>query len=252
MSLQLHLRTASDEDKKRVRPLLRQTCDRSGQFPGDLSTGLLVDFTAAGRAAWGGLAADYTNVDPGTVAPLTPCHDDPDGLIAAQGASCAALIGTSTACSRNLHEIYSSVPNGYQMGVACPASCNSCEIVVQATFYGNHTHGRSSPPELMTARPEVVGGHCVINPADGCLRPTASSFTYPNNMDCTVSISAASNGAMISSCPHFALEARYDYFTINGHQYTGTSCPHAVRLAPGSQFTFHSDGSMTGSWQICF
>ena len=111
----------------------------TGSFPADLRSGLFLELTAAGAERWG-LPPGFSNLIAGTaVTPLAPCDDDPRGLLAEQGVTCTALQGTAVACERNLHEIVGALPDGYTMGMACQATCRSCDIAVQATLCGCHS-----------------------------------------------------------------------------------------------------------------
>ena len=60
-----------------------------------------------------------------------------------------------------------------------------------------------------------------------------------------------SQGALTST--EFHTEANYDYVTINGQRFQGTTGPSNVAVAAGSSFTWRSDGSVANSgFTICW
>lgn len=78
----------------------------------------------------------------------------------------------------------------------------------------------------------------------------AQRLHYDNNEACTIVVGT---GGTIGACPKFDTESDYDILTIDGQDFSGSSCPEGVEVAPNSTITWQSDGSVTHSgWKICF
>ena len=72
---------------------------------------------------------------------------------------------------------------------------------------------------------------------------------YQLNERCTIEVLAS---GQLSSVGIFDTESNYDYLTINGHRYQGSSGPSSVAVDAGSSFTWRSDTSTTGAgWTLC-
>eukprot|EP00729_Bicosta_minor_P027485 gene27485-3519_t len=90
-------------------------------------------------------------------------------------------------------------------------------------------------------------GDCTMQ-GQGCV----SSYNYPNNYGsnqvCTITAPLLSKIEVIS----FTTESGYDWLTVNGDKYEGTSGPTNVVLT-SAQITWRSDGNTELSgWSICF
>ena len=95
---------------------------------------------------------------------------------------------------------------------------------------------------------EVTAGSsfCQID-ANGCA--TDGVGAHGNNEACTIRVGAA--GTLTAT--QFDTETGYDYVTIGGIRYEGSTGPTGVAVAAGSTFTWRSDGSVTNAgWTICF
>ena len=72
---------------------------------------------------------------------------------------------------------------------------------------------------------------------------------YQTNEQCTIEVLASGR---LSSVGIFDTENNYDYLTINGHRYQGSSGPSSVAVDAGSSFTWRSDASITrAGWNLC-
>ena len=57
----------------------------------------------------------------------------------------------------------------------------------------------------------------------------------------------------LTSTGTFRTETNYDYLTINGQRFQGTTGPNNVAVAAGSSFTWRSDGSIANTgFTICW
>ena len=94
---------------------------------------------------------------------------------------------------------------------------------------------------------EVTAGSsfCQID-ANGCA--TDGAGAHGNYEACTIRVGAA--GTLTAT--QFDTETGYDYITIGGIRYEGSTGPTGVAVAAGSTFTWLSDGSVTrAGWTIC-
>jgi len=99
----------------------------------------------------------------------------------------------------------------------------------------------------ITAPFQVTSGasYCEID-TDGCV--TDGAGDHGNGEACTVRVNTA--GTLTAT--HFDTERRYDYVTIGGTRYEGSTGPSNVAVAAGSTFSWRADGSVTNSgWVIC-
>ena len=88
--------------------------------------------------------------------------------------------------------------------------------------------------------------HCAIQTNGLCV--TDGIGDHGNNEACIVS--ARQN--LYATATFFAVETYWDYITINGTRYSGTSGPANVWMNEGDTFTWSSDVSVTnGGWVIC-
>jgi hypothetical protein len=93
----------------------------------------------------------------------------------------------------------------------------------------------------------VSGLGCEITQGDMCV--TDGAGDYGNNEQCTVQ---ALVGMIVSAEAGFSTESGYDYVTIGGTQYSGTSGPVGVAVNAGGTLHWQSDGSVVGSgFTIC-
>ena len=94
---------------------------------------------------------------------------------------------------------------------------------------------------------QVMGGtsYCHLD-VNGCA--TDGAGDHGNNEYCTIRVAA--NGFLTAT--QFNTESGYDYVTIDGTRYQGSTGPSGVAVAAGSNFTWHSDLSVTNAgWTIC-
>ena len=95
----------------------------------------------------------------------------------------------------------------------------------------------------------IVAGPCAID-ADGCATDGSGDSDHGNNERCTITVGDA--GYLTSQGP-FETETFWDYVTIGGDRYQGSTGPDGVAVAAGSNFTWQSDGSVTNAgWTICW
>ena len=83
-----------------------------------------------------------------------------------------------------------------------------------------------------------------------CFRSPNYPSYYDNNGACTITVAAHEQVTL--SVTSFSTEAGYDFLTVAGVQYSGTSGPAGVEVAAGATIAFTSDGSVTGSgFEVC-
>ena len=83
--------------------------------------------------------------------------------------------------------------------------------------------------------------------ASGCATDGVGS--HGDNEACTIRV----NSAGMLTATHFDTESGYDYVTIGGDRYEGSTGPSNVDVAAGSTFSWRADHSITNSgWVICF
>jgi hypothetical protein len=93
----------------------------------------------------------------------------------------------------------------------------------------------------------VSGAGCEIAQADTCV--TDGAGDYGNNEQCTV---RALVPMIVSAEAGFSTESDFDYVTLGGTQYSGTSGPAGVAVSAGETLHWQSDGSVTGSgFTVC-
>jgi len=95
---------------------------------------------------------------------------------------------------------------------------------------------------------EVASGDnfCQID-ANGCA--TDGVGKHGNGEDCTIRVTEA--GTLTAT--QFDTESCCDHVTIGGTPYRGSTGPNGVAVAAGSNFTWHSDFSVTNAgWTICW
>ena len=97
----------------------------------------------------------------------------------------------------------------------------------------------------------ITGLGCAF---DGrCVRSTGYGGTgYSNNQACTIT----NPPAVLISVTSFAVETHstcaYDYLTVNGARYCGSSSPEGV-VPDGTPIEWHTDGSVIlEGWELCF
>ena len=87
--------------------------------------------------------------------------------------------------------------------------------------------------------------YCEID-SNGCA--TDGIGNYGNSEACTIQVNVA--GSLTATS--FSVESGYDYVTIGGTQYSGSSGPNNVAVAAGTSFSWYADGSVTyPGWTIC-
>ena len=100
-------------------------------------------------------------------------------------------------------------------------------------------------PSAGALRVTSGSSYCSID-ANGC--STDGSGNHGNNERCTIAVNAA--GTLTATS--FSTESGYDYVTIGGQRFSGSTGPRGVSVAAGSSFSWHTDGSVTRSgWVIC-
>ena len=100
---------------------------------------------------------------------------------------------------------------------------------------------------MVSAGLEVTSGgsFCQIDDI-GCA--TDGAGEHGNNEACTI----RANTAGTLTATQFDTEVGWDYVTIAGTRYQGSTGPNGVPVAAGSNFTWHSDQSVTNAgWTIC-
>jgi hypothetical protein len=95
----------------------------------------------------------------------------------------------------------------------------------------------------------VTSGECTLDSAGSCFRsPNYPSF-YDDNQQCSINVAAA---PVTLSVTTFSTEGDFDWLTVNGRQYSGTSGPDGVEVAIGSTISFTSDESeRRPGFEIC-
>ena len=116
----------------------------------------------------------------------------------------------------------------------------------------------SPPPPIFAPAPPaaadswwvVVGGEQFCNTvqnAEQCV--TDGSGAHTNNEYCVI---RATRALVASATPSFNTESVYDFITIAGTQYSGTSGPQNVVMQAGDSMTWYTDTSIvTGGFTIC-
>jgi len=84
---------------------------------------------------------------------------------------------------------------------------------------------------------------CTIS-GDNCIE----NMHHGNHEDCEILI--LGNGVLSST--HFDTESGYDFLTLDGQSYSGTTGPNGVSVSVGSVMTWAADYSVTHSgWRVC-
>ena len=92
----------------------------------------------------------------------------------------------------------------------------------------------------------LTSGSCTID--GSCVMSPRWPGFYGNNGRCEITV--ASGGVVTAES--FATESGYDYITLAGVRYEGSSGPQDVSVTAGSVLTWYSDGSQTrAGWRIC-
>jgi hypothetical protein len=92
----------------------------------------------------------------------------------------------------------------------------------------------------------AIVGQCTL---DGtCVQSASYPQNYGANQKCTVEIDEANAAPIVVET--FDVESYYDYLTVNGNTYSGTSGPDGV--TPTGSITWSSDFSVQrGGWRFC-
>jgi subtilisin family serine protease len=100
-----------------------------------------------------------------------------------------------------------------------------------------------SPPFMF----EIVGP-CTSNPSSpNCVRSPNYPSNYGNSQSCTITPGGLATGTL--SATAFSTETNYDFLTVNGVRYHGTTGPQDVALGP---ISWGSDQSVVSTgWEIC-
>ena len=94
----------------------------------------------------------------------------------------------------------------------------------------------------------VTSGACTVASDATCFHSPSYPANYSNYQQCTIIV----HEDVTLSVTAFSTELWYDYLTVNGEQYDGTSGPEGVHVAAGSTIYFASDGAVTSSgFEIC-
>ena len=95
---------------------------------------------------------------------------------------------------------------------------------------------------------QVTSGSCTTHSNGRCFTsPNYPSF-YSNYQTCNIAV--VETGRL--SVEAFSTENGYDFLTVNGQRYDGTTGPNGVPVTGGSTITFSTDGSVTRSgFSIC-
>ena len=87
---------------------------------------------------------------------------------------------------------------------------------------------------------------CTVD-SNGCV--TDGPGYHGSNERCTIRVLRAGR---LGTTGMFSTESGFDYLTINGQRYEGSSGPNNVAVAAGSSFTWYSDGSeVRTGWTVC-
>ena len=90
------------------------------------------------------------------------------------------------------------------------------------------------------------GQYCQVTNGGSCV--TDGAGNYGNNERCVV----RATQALVATATEFVTEVGWDYVTLGGAYYSGTTGPSNVAMAAGETFTWSSDRSNVGTgWTIC-
>jgi len=100
----------------------------------------------------------------------------------------------------------------------------------------------------------TVSGACTVVSDGACFRSPNYPSYYDIDQQCTITVTA--HEQVMLSVVAFDLEAEsscyWDYLTVNGVRYCGTSGPDSVLVAPDQTITFYSDEVIPRSgFEIC-
>ena len=92
----------------------------------------------------------------------------------------------------------------------------------------------------------LTSGSCTID--GSCVMSPGWPGSYGNDERCEITVTS---GGVVTA-ESFATESGYDYITLAGVRYEGSSGPQDVTVTAGSVLTWYSDGSDTrAGWRIC-
>jgi len=93
----------------------------------------------------------------------------------------------------------------------------------------------------------VASGDCTVD-SRGCAMTPGYPSDYPVDSSCTLDVSAGSS--MPLHVEEFATELNFDFLTVNGEAYSGSSGPEGI--VPSGQITWSADYSVSQSgWKLC-
>jgi hypothetical protein len=100
----------------------------------------------------------------------------------------------------------------------------------------------------------VESGACTVSNSGTCFRSPNFPSNYDINQQCTITVAASQ--AVTLSVTAFHLEEHpscgWDFLTVNGVRYCGTTGPDGVLVAPDGNITFTSDYIVTSlGFEIC-
>jgi hypothetical protein len=96
----------------------------------------------------------------------------------------------------------------------------------------------------------VTSGACTVASDATCFHSPNYPSNYGNNQQCTITVTA--HAQVTLSVTAFTTESGYDFLTVNGVRYDGTSGPEGVQVAAGSTIFFTTDYSVVRSgFEIC-
>jgi hypothetical protein len=140
----------------------------------------------------------------------------------------------------------------------CRASCGLCPSPPPPpphthTPHSHSPHSHHPPPSPSTQTSSLKrwtvlsgGSHCEVTSDGRCI--TDGIGNYGNYEYCTFRAEVS----MTVTTTVFGTESGYDFITIGGTRYSGSTGPMNVQVAAGSTVTWNSDGSVTGTgFQIC-
>jgi hypothetical protein len=97
----------------------------------------------------------------------------------------------------------------------------------------------------------VQTGPCTLANSNTCFRSPNYPSNYGINQQCTITAQVA----VTLSVTAFSTEAngcQYDYLTVNGNKYCGTTGPGGVQVAAGATITWTSDNvDFFSGFEIC-
>merc|ERR1719330_653454 len=158
--------------------------------------------------------------------------------------------GTSTGAYGYTYELRPASGNG---GFAPPANqilptAEECfEGILAAISWSKNPTGPTTPQPTPAPPPGtwvISGNGCEMD--GNCVQSSNHPSNYGNNQDCSIQLA----GAVSITVDAFSTESRYDYLTVGGTRYSGSSGPSNGSYS--GTITWSSDYSVTNTgWRLC-